>query len=255
MQGSMTLDQLDQMRGSAVYSSDGDKIGSIEEIFYDEQTNRPEWIGIGTGFFSTKRVLVPVEGASFEDDRVNVPYGKDQVKDSPDVDSDEISQSLEADLYAYYGLGYSEQRSDSGLPEGSAGMTRDVERKRDTGDMDLTRSEEELRVGKREVEAGRVRLRKWVETEPVQADVELRHETVHVERQSIDEVVSGADIGEQEIEVPLHEEQAVVQKRVVAKERIALDKDVETEQETITDEVRKERVEVEGADDVENRRR
>ena len=62
----------------------------------------------------------------------------------------------------------------------------------------------------------------------------------------INQPVSGVEIGEQEIEVPLHAEQPVVQKQAVAKERLSLERDVETERETVTDEVRKERVEVEG---------
>ena len=91
-------------------------------------------------------------------------------------------------------------------------------------------------------------LRKWVETEPVETDVELRRERVRVEREPIDQPASGAEIGEQAVEVPVHEEQAVVQKETVAKERISLEKDVETERERVGDEVRKERVEVEGDD-------
>ena len=113
----------------------------------------------------------------------------------------------------------------------------------------MTRSEEELRVGKREVESGRVRLRKWVETEPVSANVELRTESVHVNREPISGGVEGGRIGEQTIETTLHSEQAVVDKQTVAKERISLDKDVKVEQQTVTDEVRKERVEIDGADD------
>ena len=77
--------RLDQMRGTPVYDTDGDKIGDVEEIFYDLETQTPEWIGVGTGFFGTKRVLVPVEGASIRDDGICVAYDKDHVKDSPDV--------------------------------------------------------------------------------------------------------------------------------------------------------------------------
>jgi len=78
---------------------------------------------------------------------------------------------------------------------------------------------------------------------------------VHVEREAVNEVVSNAEIGEAEIEVPLHVEEAIVEKQVVAKERISLDKDVETETQKVTDEVRKERVEIEGAEDPQGRRR
>ncbi len=235
MQNQFTLDSLNEMRGSTVYDRDGEKIGSVEEIFYDEQSNQPEWIGIGTGFFGTKRVLVPVAGASHDNGALTVAYAKEQVKDSPDIDSDEIDDDLERSLYSYYGLG----------SEASAGAARSSVAQ---GGDSVTRSEEELRVGKREVEAGSVRLRKWVETEPVEADVELRRETAHVTREAIDQPVSDAAFDEQEIEVPLHAEEPVVQKQVVAKERVGIEKDAETERETVRDEVRKERIEVEGDD-------
>ena len=234
MQDTMTLDSLQELRGKPVFADDGDKIGSVEEIFYDEESNRPEWIGIGSGFFGTKRVLVPAARASLTGDGLRVPFAKEHVKDSPDIDSDEISTETERDLYAYYGLAYSESRSDTGLPAGDTG----------SGEAAVTRSEEELRVGTRGVETGRVRLRKWVETEPVAVDVELQQEAARVTRERIDQPVSGAEIGSEEIEVPLRGEEAVVQKQAVAKEKIAVGKTVETEQETVSDEVRKERVEV-----------
>ena len=243
MQNTVTIDQLSEARGAPVYDTDGEKIGTVEEIFYDEQTRQPEWLGIGTGFFGTKRALVPVEGADLREDGFYVPYAKDQVKDSPDIDEDEISQETEQELYAHYGLQYSEQRSESGLPEGGRG--RKSGRK---GEASVTRSEEELEVGKREVEAGQLRLRKWVETEPAHVDVDLERETARVTREPVDEPVSDAEIGEEEVEVPLRAEKAVTQKRTVAKEQIGLEKDVETERETVGDEVRKERVEVEGND-------
>jgi len=249
-----TTDQLIEARGTPVYASDGEKIGSVEEIFVDEQTGQPEWIGIGTGFLGSKRVLVPVDGAEFRDEGLYVPYAKSQVKDAPEIDSDEVSQETERDLYAHYGLGYSERRSETGLPEGAPGRaerpTKGRGRRGKADEAEMIRTEEELKVGKRDVEAGRARLRKWVETEPVETDVELRRERVRVEREPIDRPVGEADIGEQEVEVPVHAEEAVVQKETVAKERVGLEKDVETERERVGGEVRKERVEVEGDEDV-----
>jgi uncharacterized protein (TIGR02271 family) len=238
----MTLERLEQMRGATVYDSTGEKIGAVEEIYYDESTNQPEWLGIGTGFFGTKRVLVPVQGSRSDADEVTIGYSADQVKDSPDIDSDEISVETERELYAYYGLEWSENRSDTGLPDGTSGSGAELER---DADQQLTRSEEELRVGKEQVETGRARLRKWVETEPVEAQVELRRETAEITREPINQPVSDVELGEQEIEVPLHEERPVVQKQTVAKERVGIETEVTAETETVRDEVRKERIDVE----------
>jgi len=241
MQQTSTQVRLDEMRGAPVYDNEGEKIGNVEEIFYDQQTRVPEWIGIGTGFFQTKRVLVPVQGAAQHDDGLMVAYAKDHVKDSPDIDDDEISGQREAELAAYYGVGSSSQ---SGF--GNA-------RRSTNGEESVTRSEEELEVGKRSVEAGTARLRKWVETEPVALDVELTHEVARVTRERIDQPVSDHEFKDEEVEVPLHEEKAVVAKQTVAKERVGVQKDVETETQTVRDEVKKERVEVEG--DVDEKRR
>jgi uncharacterized protein (TIGR02271 family) len=225
----MTMNELAQMQGKPVYDSLGEKIGSVEEIFYDQQTNQPEWIGIGTGFLGTKRVLVPIEGADVSRDGISVRYDKKQVKGSPDIDSDVLSEATEHKLYAYYGLEPSTPRS----LRGDAGTS-------------VTRTEEELTVGKTQHEAGRARLRKWVETEPVEMDVQLKRETARVTREVVDEPVSDAALGDEEVEVTLREEQPVVHKQAVAKERIGLEKDVDIERETVSDEVRKERVDIEG---------
>jgi len=233
-QQQMNSVRLDEMRDAPVYDNAGEKIGTVEEIFYDHQSNVPEWIGIGTGFFGTKRVLVPVSGAQVTDEGLMVAYAKDHVKDSPDIDDDEISEQTEADLTAYYGLDYRSR-------EESAATAREA-----TGGESVTRAEEEIEVGKRAVDAGSARLRKWVETEPVALDVELRHEVARVTREPIDQPVSDHDFTEEQVEVPLHAEKPVVQKQAVAKERVGLEKDVKSETETVRDELKKERVEVEG---------
>jgi len=232
--------RLDELRGAPVYDRNGEKIGDVEEIFYDHESRKPEWIGIGTGFFGTKRVLVPVQGASTYDDGISVGYDKDQVKDSPDIDSDDISSETEQELYMYYGLG--------SAPTGYTDTTRSSRTGTTGTEESVTRAEEELQVGKQQTEAGSVRLRKWVETEPVALDVELRRETARVVRQDIDEPLGrDADaFGEEEVEVPLREEQAVTAKQTVAKERVGIQKDVDTHTETVQDEVRKERVDVDG---------
>jgi uncharacterized protein (TIGR02271 family) len=240
MREQWTTGRLGELRGAPVYDSAGDKIGKVDEVFYDTETGQPEWIGLGTGFFGTKRVLVPVTGATTSDDGVVVAYAKDLVKDSPDVDSDEISPTLESSLYRYYGLGGYEPAATA--PEAA------------TDDGSVTRKEEELKVGTRSVEAGRVRLRKWVETEPVTADVELTRERAHVQRERIDEPVSGHDFREEEVEVALRAEEPVVEKQAVAKERISIGKDAVSDTHRVTETVRKERVDVDrdGVEDVDD---
>jgi uncharacterized protein (TIGR02271 family) len=121
------------------------------------------------------------------------------------------------------------------------------------GDLTMTRSEEELRVGKRGVDAGTFRLRKYVETEPVSEQVELRRESVDVERTPVDRPVAGTELGEQEVEVNLHAEEPVVQKNTVAREQVTARKREESETAEVQDELRRERIETEGGENIDRR--
>jgi uncharacterized protein (TIGR02271 family) len=233
----ITIERLEELQGMDVEDAEGNKIGSVEDVFVDEQTQQPEWIGLGTGVFGSKRVLVPAQTAEARDDGVAVPYSKDQVKDAPNIDGDYVDQGTEAALYSHYGLEYSEARSDTGLPEGEKGNA-------DTADSSVVRSEEELRVGKRQRQAGRLQVHKWVETEQVEVPVEVQREKARVTREPVDGTTSSEEIGDESLEVTLTEEEPVVQKQTVAKERIGIEKETETDTQTVSDEVRKERVDI-----------
>jgi uncharacterized protein (TIGR02271 family) len=244
---------IDDWVGRTLVSASGDKIGTIEDIYLDQDTERPEWLAVSTGWFGTRASFVPLRGATAQGPDVMVPFDKAQVKGAPSAEPDgQLSQEEEATLYEHYGLPYSESRSDSGLPGGGptdGGTGRDVSGP--TTDDAMTRSEEELRVGTAKREAGRVRLKKHIVTENVTTTVPVQREEVRVERepitdQNIDRAMSGADISEEEHEMTLTEEEVVVEKRVVPKERVRLAKDTVTEEKEIGEEVRKERIDVEG---------
>jgi uncharacterized protein (TIGR02271 family) len=115
----------------------------------------------------------------------------------------------------------------------------------------MTRSEEELRVGISQQERGRARLKKYVVTEHVQKTVPVQREEVRIEREPVtdanaDRAMDGPDISEEEHEVVLHEEQPVVEKRAVPKERVRLSKESVTDEVEVSEEVRKEQIEHEG---------
>jgi uncharacterized protein (TIGR02271 family) len=266
------VDELQAWHGRNLIDRDGDKIGSIENVYLDEETGRPEWLTVKTGLFGTRETFVPSAEARSEGDGVRVPYEKAHVKDAPNVDADgALSQEEESQLYRHYGLGYTERTSDSGLPEqgspGVGGVTGAGAEIRDdaaTGrgtvgqdvscpgnDNAMTRSEEEVAVGTRSRESGRVRLRKYVVTENVTKTVPVSREEVRIEREPItdsnlDDALDGPDISEEEHEVTLHAEEPVVEKRAVPKERVRMDRDTVTDEETVSEEVRKERIEAEG---------
>jgi uncharacterized protein (TIGR02271 family) len=229
---------------------DGDRIGSIDAIYLDDQTGQPEWALVNTGLFGTKSSFVPLAQATPAGDDVRVPYDKQLVKDAPRVDPDQhLSEAEERQLWRHYGLDY--DRTTRRRATGKDAVGRDTSGP--TTDDAMTRSEEELRVGTTERERGRVRLRKYVTTEQVQQTVPLRREKAQVEREPItdanlDAATSGPDISEEEHEVILREEEPVVEKRVVPRERVRLDKDTVTGEERVAEEIRKEQIDVDHED-------
>ena len=241
-----------------VLTEDGTKIGGIAQVFLDDDTGQPEWVTTTTGLFGTAESFVPLAQARVTGDDIVVPYDKSKVKDAPRIEGSDghLDRSQEAELYRHYGLPYSDAHSDSGLPTdtGQAATTTGSvgdDTSGPTTDQAMTRSEEELHVGTRSEEAGRVRLRKYVETEQVTQTVPVRKEKAVLEREpvngdNVDQALAGPDISEEEHEVVLREERPVVEKETVPVERIRLDKEQVTEERTVTDEVRKERIETEG---------
>ena len=115
----------------------------------------------------------------------------------------------------------------------------------DEDKLRVQRSEEELRAGTREREAGKVGVRKQVRTEREQVRVPTRHEEVSVDRVPVNEEATGTEIGEDEVSVPVVEDEVVVDKRPVVKEEIRVRKDVVEDEELVEEDVRKEEVEVE----------
>ncbi len=244
----MAMPAVDNLIGRTLVGSDGSKIGTVNDVYLDDATGEPEWLAVTTGMFGSKMSFVPLAGATDSGDDVSCQWTKDQVKDSPNAEADgALSQQEEAALYSHYGLEYSEAPSESGLPTGKKGGG-----KSDRGTDDaMTRSEEEVVVDKQRQQTGRARLRKYVVTENVNMTVPVQREEVRVEREAITDAnvgdaMDGPEISEDQHEVTLSEEQVVVGKQTVPKERVRLDKEVVTEQEQVSEEVRKEQIEVEG---------
>jgi uncharacterized protein (TIGR02271 family) len=114
----------------------------------------------------------------------------------------------------------------------------------------LTRSEEELEVDTKQVPRGRAGVRKRVVTEQQHRTVPVEREELRVQREPIP---AGAGDGDAEMSadertIELREEQPVVDKRVVPKERVRIGKEVVRDQEHVSEPVRKEQVEVDQPD-------
>jgi uncharacterized protein (TIGR02271 family) len=257
-------------RDRDVIDSQGEKVGSIKEIYEDERTGKPEWALATSGLFGMRSHFVPLAGAVPDGEQVRVSVTKDQVKDAPSVEGDgELSEREERTLFEHYGVPYTQEGSTTAqeIPDepiklaqtnaesetnwraSQRGNRHDVSGP--NTDEAMTRSEEELRVGTVRRESGRVRLRKYVVTEQVTTTVPVQREEVRVEREPIteenrDQAMSGAAISEEEHEVVLHEEEPVVEKRTVPKERVQLSTETHQDEREISEEIRKEQIETDG---------
>jgi stress response protein YsnF len=236
---------------SSTSSTTEDKgfLDSLADLFFPEEDQHTYAEGIRRGgYLLSARVPDGLEGQA-----------TDVLERYDPVDVDERAESWRQSGWAGYpasGAGtagattaaYSGSTSTSSRDYGTAGSGLGGATVRTGRDEDVVeRAEEEVRVGKREVGRGGVRVRSYVTERPVEEQVNLREERVQVERRPVDRPVQPGDAAFQEKEITATErgEEAVVDKQARVVEEIGIRKDVDTRTETVRDTVRKQEVEVE----------
>lgn len=223
-----------------VYDIDDNKIGTLSGLYVNGDTGELTWATVASGLITTKEHAFPLELASMEGDSIKVALPEGKIKDAPRISDDTPSQEEVDDLYDYYA-------DDLGVA-GSQANDEDEVTTTDEAE-DITRSEEELVVGKAKRETGRVRLKKYIETEHVTKTVPLSKEKLRVEREPIENgEATDAELSEGDQEIVLSEEEAVVEKRTVPKEKIRLTKDEEVEEQNVEADINKEHVDVDKND-------
>jgi len=221
---------------------DAPRIESDGEISEAEQDTLYEYYGIGTG----------AAGSG----------GFDTTSSTTDTTTDYDTVGTGAAGTA----GYETTAGTTGYTDGAAGTTGFADTTASstgtvgydtsgpTTDDAMTRSEEQLHVGTEQREAGRARLRKYVVTEQQTVNVPVSHEEVRLEREPITDgnvgaALDGPAISEEEHEVVLHEERVVVDKEAVPVERVKLGTETVTENQSVTEEVRKEQIDLDDRGD------
>jgi uncharacterized protein (TIGR02271 family) len=207
------------VRGWDVVTADQLRIGKVDDLLAD-----PEALKVRYFTIDFDKNVVSSEG----DGTARIPMSRARLQ--------ERERKVVLDIAA---ANMANVESDARLP------LRDDE-------IELTRAEEELHVGKRRVQAGEVDVRKHVETERVREPVSLRGEEVEIERRPVTPGAPSRDaqIRGQEVRVPVTQEEAAVEKRPVTKEEFIVSKHPTEKRETIETDVRKERVDVERHGDV-----
>jgi uncharacterized protein (TIGR02271 family) len=267
----INTNNLDSLIGADVVDTEDRKVGSIGQVYLDSATNQPSWVTIKTGLFGTGESFAPLENADWNGEALRIGYDKSFVKDAPRIDTDGSLESADEEaLYRYYNLGdstagYDTTRTDT--TDTTRTDTTDDDVRADAGDRRtegydtsgpttddaMTRSEEQLRVGTEKVSAGRARLRKHVVTENQTVTVPVSHEEVVLEREPITEAnvgdaAAGPAISEEEHEVQLTEERVVVDKETVPVERVRLGTETVTEDQRVSEDVRKEEIDFDESD-------
>jgi len=267
--------------GLRVTNAEGERLGKVTHVFYDDVTQTPEWVGVKVGgFFNGGAKLVPLQVAQVRQDTIIVPYTRDFVMNGPEHwTTDVLTTRDKAQNAEYYNIPMA--ASEPVTPEPTPSLPESIPR-HDTGgqphpmveppiepepplvdppvveptvhvdstvepvvEEEVIRSEEELRVGKETVATGKVKVEKTVVTEPETVSVPVSHEEVVIERHPIDPVVTGTEVHPESHEMTLHEERPVVGKETVAKERIRVRKEVVDDTAVVAENVRKENVHVE----------
>lgn len=284
---------INDLMNAKVVDSAGEKVGTVGQVYVDENDGHPLFATVHTGLFGTKESFVPLDNGTFDGDTLHVGYTKATIKDAPNIAEDgAIDDGEQQQLFSYYdGASDSTTTSSTGIDSGTGtgtstagtstyadstdsatagtvGSTETVgtgatgrvdsadngyDTSGPTTDGAMTRSEERLNVGVQNVHTGRARLRKHVVTEQQTVTVPVSHDEVHLEREPITDANAGAaldgpDISEEEHEVVLTEERPVVAKETVPVERVRLDKETVTENQQVTEDVRKEQIDFDGGD-------
>lgn len=197
------------VRGWSVVSREGHSYGTVRDMLVNPERMKVEYFTVGEGSF--------VPAASAHVDR----KGKRLVlSDASAIEGGAATRSS-----------YSERATE--------GVNTDESTR-------LTRAEEEVRIGTREVESGEVVIAKHVERDRISEDIPVARERVRVERRPVSDTSDSADIREDEIRIPLVEEELVVEKRPVVKEELVISKERVTNTQRVDTEVRRERFDIEG---------
>jgi len=226
-----TPEQMRISPGAQVYDASGDPVGTVGAVYADADTGEALWIRLGPGLFRTRPAVAPLHGAQVTPGKITLGVDKRQTEAAPappDLDQP-MPGTLIDDLYRHFGLATGKEAHPTGA---------------DPDDADaMTRSEERLRVGTERQVTGRVRLRRYVETEYVQVEVPIRRERVRLEEvpASADEPPPAAE--PDDAAMTLHEERPVIGKQTVPVERVRLAKQTVTGEEAVRDQVRTEHIE------------
>lgn len=276
---------IQELTTATAFDKDGEKLGSVKEVYLNDHTGQPDFVEVGHGLFGMSSSLVPLRGHRLDGENLRLAFSKDRIKDAPNIDDDaHLSENDQDTIYRHYEIdttenvesydahhtdntdatgrhvagGYAHTRDEDlhdnqfQTPDARIDGAPDSAVAADAADdrESLIRSEERLNVDKERVTTGDARLRKYVVHDTETVDVPVEREEVRVERTPVDPTDTragrGEALGEDEASVTLHEEHVNVTKDSVPVEEVRLDKKTVRDTETISEDVAHEEIDVDG---------
>jgi len=102
------VENITDWRGQDVLDAVGEKLGKLEQVYFDGETDEPTFAAVKSGTISKSLTLVPLARASVGRDYLRVDRAKGEFKKAPSFDTDvELSLDDEAATFRHYGLDYS----------------------------------------------------------------------------------------------------------------------------------------------------
>lgn len=220
----------DTVSGVEVIGAGGVKLGKVDNLYVDNDTNQPEWVAVKSGLFGTHVSLVPIKNAQFDGTELSVPFDKEQLKSAPHHHpNSDLSPLSEKYLYNHYGMPYSPH---SGSP---------------VADSQHIKPEDQTGTHARGTSGPTGRLRKYWGTKNATKTVPVSREEVRLEREpgteaNRDDAMSGWVIVAEEHEFTLLGDKAVVVKETVVLERELLGIATVVGEDTVSDAGRQEQI-------------
>ncbi|HET7273834.1 MAG TPA: DUF2382 domain-containing protein [Longimicrobiaceae bacterium] len=264
------LDELDDfeiaegdpdVRGWEVQASDGSKIGEVDNLLVDTGAMKVRYLDVDidssllTDSNDDRHVLVPIGYARLDEgnDQVRVDnLASSDIMGLPVYTHAPITREFETEVRQSYDNKFNAEKTDSDYyAHEHFDDKKFYGAGRDEKDARVTLSEEELAIGRRQRAAGEVEIDKDVETRHVKERVPRRHEEVTIDRHPAPAGMSAnPKIEEDEVHIPVTEEELVVEKRAVPKEELVVKKRSVTDEETVEADLRRERADVRREGDV-----
>jgi uncharacterized protein (TIGR02271 family) len=230
-------DDEPDVRGWTVVDADGQQLGEVDELIVDTDAMKVRYFELGdTGSNDgTGPAYVSLTGSELDRDnrRVVLRAGRSGI-----LTNRSLTGASATDMSSGMAGEYAHRSTEAQMPRGMDTSMTDHDR--------ITRAEEQVRIGKRTVQAGEIRVGKHVETERVHDDVTVMREQVHVERRPVTDMNATAEIraSAEEIVVPITEEEVVIEKRPVVKEELVISKEQVQETRPVDVEVRREEFDI-----------